>query len=102
MYFQHLHKTYATAGGFVTLDLARMIGLIAGILTTASLFPQLIKTIRTRSSKDLSLVMLFMFWIGIICWLIYGIMVREWPIIFANSITLVMASVLVACKLKYR
>ncbi|MBN2037852.1 MAG: SemiSWEET transporter [Chitinispirillaceae bacterium] len=86
----------------MTIDLARMIGLVAGLLTTASLLPQLVKTIRTRSAKDLSLIMLFMFWAGIICWLTYGIMVKEWPVIFANSITLVMASLLLACKRKFR
>lgn len=79
-----------------------MIGLVAGILTTSSLLPQLLKTIKTRSSGDLSLVMLLMFWIGIVCWLVYGMMVNEWPIIASNSVTLVMVSILVICKIRYQ
>ncbi|MBN1129642.1 MAG: SemiSWEET transporter [Chitinispirillaceae bacterium] len=86
----------------MTFDTARMIGLVAGILTTSSLLPQLLKTIKTRSSGDLSLVMLLMFWIGIVCWLVYGMMVNEWPIIASNSVTLVMVSILVICKIRYQ
>jgi MtN3 and saliva related transmembrane protein len=86
----------------VTIDLARIIGLVAGMLTTASLVPQLVKTIKTKSAGDLSLVMLMLFWVGIGCWLTYGLMVNEWPIIAANCITLVMCSILVICKIRYR
>jgi MtN3 and saliva related transmembrane protein len=99
MYF--LTFFYPTLGGLVTLDTARIIGLIAGILTTASLLPQLLRTLKTKSAKDLSLGMLSLFVSGILCWLAYGIMVHEWPIIFANSITLVMASILLICKIRF-
>jgi MtN3 and saliva related transmembrane protein len=85
----------------VTIDTPRIIGLIAGILTTSSLLPQLIRTIKTKSAKDLSLGMFLFFVLGIACWLIYGIMVGEWPIIAANIITLVMAVILLVCKIKF-
>lgn len=85
----------------MTIDTPRIIGLIAGILTTASLLPQLIRTIKTKSAKDLSLGMFLFFVLGIICWLTYGIMVQEWPIIAANIITLIMAVILLVCKIKY-
>lgn len=84
------------------IDTARCIGLVAGILTTTSLLPQLIKTIKTRSAGDLSLIMLLLFWTGVVFWLTYGFLVNEWPIIAANSITLVIVSVLVICKILFR
>jgi MtN3 and saliva related transmembrane protein len=86
----------------VTIDTARIIGLIAGLLTTSSLLPQLVRTIKTKSAHDLSLVMYLLFVLGIVGWLIYGIMVKEWPIILANAVTFVMASALIICKIKYR
>jgi MtN3 and saliva related transmembrane protein len=85
----------------VTLDTPRIIGLIAGILTTSSLLPQLIRTLKTKSAKDLSLGMFLFFVLGVVCWLIYGIMVGEWPIIAANVITLVMGMILLVCKIKF-
>jgi MtN3 and saliva related transmembrane protein len=85
----------------VTLDTPRIIGLLAGILTTSSLLPQLIRTLKTKSAKDLSLGMFLLFVLGIVCWLTDGIMVGEWPIIAANVITLVMAVILLVCKIKF-
>ncbi|WP_370086141.1 SemiSWEET transporter [Ekhidna sp.] len=77
------------------------IGFIAAFLTTASFAPQAIKTIRTRNTESISLVMYVIFNIGIICWLIYGIFHDDLPIILANSITLLLTSTILAMKLKY-
>ena len=85
----------------MTIDTPRIIGLVAGILTTSSLLPQLIRTLKTKSAKDLSLGMFLFFVLGIVCWLTYGIMVGEWPIIVANAITLVMGVILLVCKIRF-
>jgi MtN3 and saliva related transmembrane protein len=84
------------------MDLQQIIGLAAGTLTTVSFLPQLIRTVKTRSSRDLSLGMVCFFLVGIILWLTYGIMARAWPIIFANAVTLVLASVLLVFIIRYR
>ena len=78
-----------------------IIGYAAGFLTTLSFLPQLLKTLRTRSTKDISLGMFLIFVIGISLWLLYGIMLKETPIIIANSATLILAVPILLMKLKY-
>jgi len=66
-----------------------IIGLIAGIFTTISSIPQAIKTIKTRSTEDLSLGMYLILTLGLFLWLIYGILKRDMPIILANLFSLI-------------
>lgn len=84
------------------MNAIQVLGLVAGSLTTAAFFPQVIKTWKSRSAKDLSLGMFSMFCLGVILWLIYGIMVRDIPVIAANLITLLLASTLLFFKLRFR
>jgi MtN3 and saliva related transmembrane protein len=70
-------------------------------LTTISFLPQVIKAHKTRETKDLSLVMYLLFSIGLVLWTAYGIMLRESPIIAANSVTLIMCLYIVYLKVKY-
>jgi MtN3 and saliva related transmembrane protein len=84
------------------MELQQIIGLTAGAFTTLSFLPQVIHTVKTKSSRDLSLGMVCFFVIGIIMWLIYGIMARAWPIILSNAVTFVLASVLFVFIIRYR
>jgi MtN3 and saliva related transmembrane protein len=84
------------------MELKTVVGLLGGSLTTISLIPQVVKTWKTRSTKDLSLGMLSIFTAGILLWLFYGILLREVPIILANSATLVMAAILLGFKIRYK
>jgi len=84
------------------MDIQQIIGLTAGAFTTVSFLPQVIRTVKTRSSRDLSLGMIAFFLVGIVLWLIYGIMVRAWPIILTNAITIVLALVLLVFIIRYR
>jgi MtN3 and saliva related transmembrane protein len=79
-----------------------MLGLVAGSLTTAAFLPQVLKTWKTRSAKDLSLGMFSLFCLGVALWLVYGIMVNDVPVIAANLITLMLASTLLFFKLRWR
>ena len=76
-----------------------IIGIIAGVLTTSSFIPQIIKIVKTRQVKDLSLLMFIFFTAGIFLWLIYGILIEEMPIILANSIGLVFCSYILYAKI---
>jgi MtN3 and saliva related transmembrane protein len=78
-----------------------IIGYTAGFLTTAALLPQLLKTWKTKSAKDLSLGMLWIFNLGVIFWLTYGILSADKPLILWNTITMFMASLILIMKLKY-
>ncbi|HYF67391.1 MAG TPA: SemiSWEET transporter [Ohtaekwangia sp.] len=84
------------------MDTIKILGLIAGFLTTASFLPQVIKTWKTRSAKDLSLGMFSLFCLGVALWLVYGFMVNDIPVIAANLITLMLASTLLFFKLRWK
>ena len=77
----------------------QLVGFVAGTLTTLAYVPQVIRTWRTRSAKDLSLGMLLALSAGVGLWLVYGVALGAWPIIIANGVTLVLALVLVGFKL---
>jgi MtN3 and saliva related transmembrane protein len=84
------------------MDLQQIIGLSAGALTTVSFIPQVIRTAKSRSSRDLSLGMVILFLAGIVLWLSYGIMAHAWPIILTNAATLVLALILLFFMLRNR
>lgn len=77
------------------------IGFVAGTLTTISFIPQVLKTWKDKSAKDISLTMFLLFSIGILLWLIYGLGKNELPIIVPNFVTLVLASTILGFKFKY-
>ncbi len=82
---------------FITL-----LGFAAGTLTTVSFVPQVHKAWRSKRCDDLSLTMLVAFGMGVVLWLIYGLMLRVSPIIVANAVTLALILWLLYLKLKYR
>ena len=66
------------------MDDKQLIGLIAGILTGVSLLPQLIKTIREKEAKSISLGMLMVLICGNSMWIYYGVLREDIPIIATN------------------
>jgi MtN3 and saliva related transmembrane protein len=77
------------------------IGLLAAACTTLSFLPQLIKIIRTKHTKDISLMMYLILGAGLFLWFIYGLLLRDLPIIIANGITFVLALSVVILRVKY-
>ena len=83
------------------MDMTTLIGFLAGGLTTASFLPQVVKTARTRSARDLSAVMLLAFLAGLALWTWYGIQVGSPPIIAANAATIGLVAAILGMKLKF-
>lgn len=79
----------------------QILGFVAAILTTVCWLPQALKTLRTKDTKSLSLVTQSVFAAGVGLWLVYGILVGNAPIIFANSVTFVLVVLILAMKLRY-
>ena len=79
---------------------ANIIGVIAGVLTTISFLPQAIKIYRTRHTRDLSLPMYIVLFIGVFLWLCYGVMVHSYPIIIANAVTMAIDLYILIMKVK--
>jgi len=78
-----------------------IIGIIAGICTTISFIPQIIKILKTRHVRDISLCMFAILTAGIFLWLVYGIFLRQFPIILANSVSLILCLFILAAKVMY-
>lgn len=83
-------------------DYSDLLGYIAGALTTIALVPQVWRTWRTRDVSGISLRMYSTFTLGVAIWLAYGIVLRETPMILANSVSLVLACIVLGLKLRYR
>ena len=79
-----------------------VIGSVAAVLTTASFVPQAWQTFKTRDVTGLSLGMYSVFTVGVALWLVFGILMQSWPLMIANGITLLLASAILAMKLRYR
>lgn len=75
---------------------------IAAVCTTASFLPQVFKIYRTRHTKDLSLPMYVVFSVGVLLWACYGVVTRSWPMIIANSVTLLLSLYILTMKMKYK
>ena len=77
------------------------LGYIAATLTTVAFVPQVWRTLRTRDTRALSLGMYLIFTVGIAFWLGYGLVLGSWPIILSNSLTLVLAGIILVLKLHH-
>jgi MtN3 and saliva related transmembrane protein len=79
-----------------------IIGYIAGFLTTLSFVPQVLRAYRTRHCEDLSWAWLFVFQTGLGLWFLYGVILRNWPMILSNSITMSLCFGLMFMKSRYK
>lgn len=66
-----------------------VIGLTAGFLTSVAALPQLVRTLKTRQVRDISLGQPLLLSIGIFLWLIYGVLQHDLPLVIANIIPLI-------------
>jgi len=80
--------------------MADFIGLVAAFLTTLSFLPQTLMVLRSGQTAGISLTMYAMFTIGVAGWLIFGVMQSSIPIVLANGVTLVLASVILSMKVR--
>ena len=85
----------------MALNTTDLIGYIAMSLTTAAFAPQAWHTLKTRDVSGISLAMYASFTLGVFLWLIYGLLRGDWPIIVGNSITLLLALLILVLKLRY-
>ena len=78
-----------------------LVSAIAATLTTVAFLPQAIHIIRFRETRAISLLMYVAFAGGVAFWLLFGLMIWNWPMIVANIITLGLALAIIAMKLRY-
>ncbi len=84
------------------LDGITLLGMAAATLTTIAFLPQVIKSWRTRSTRDVSLGMFLTRTLGILLWLAYGTLISDLPLIAANAVTLALAVTMLYLKFRYK
>ena len=80
----------------------KYIGFFAAFCTTIAFLPQAIKVYKSKSTKDISLSMFLIFTIGVLSWLIYGLIISDLPVILANAITLILSSIILFYKIRFK
>jgi MtN3 and saliva related transmembrane protein len=81
--------------------MAQLIGIVAATLTALAFLPQVVKAWRTKSTSDLSMATLLAQSSGLALWIVYGVSLRSMPVIFGNTVTLVLMLLLLGLKLVY-
>jgi MtN3 and saliva related transmembrane protein len=84
------------------MNWTQIIGLAAGVLTSTSLVPQVVKTIKEKKAEDVSLLMLVVLGMGIALWIVYGVKKNDLPIIATNAFSLLVNITMVILGMKYK
>lgn len=79
-----------------------IIGIGAGICTSVSLLPQLIKLIREKKAENISLISFVVLLVGLGGWIVYGVMKEDMPIIFTNCFSFVVNLLVIIFSIKYK
>jgi len=79
-----------------------LLGLVAGFLTSVASLPQVIKTWKSRHTRDLSIWPPALLSAGVALWLLYGILIEDTPLILANITPLICNLILLAMKIRFR
>jgi MtN3 and saliva related transmembrane protein len=82
------------------MDYIDIIGLAAAAMGGVSLFPQVLKVLKTKSTKDISRETILILATSIFLWLIYGVLLKNFPIILANSFGLIQALIILFFKIR--
>ena len=79
-----------------------ILGLVAGGITSVAMLPQLIKVLKEKDVKDLSLLMIVVLITGLSLWDWYGFMKDELPIILSNAFAVLVNIALLISYFKFR
>ncbi len=79
-----------------------LIGIIAGICTSTAVIAQIYKSLKTKTVDDVSPIMFTVLVIGIGLWVVYGIIIKDFPIILTNSLALLLHFFMCLLIMKYR
>lgn len=79
-----------------------ILGIVAGILTSVAMLPQLIKVLKEKNVEDISWLMSAILITGLSLWVWFGILKEEWSIILSNGFAVLVNVVLLVFLFKYR
>jgi MtN3 and saliva related transmembrane protein len=81
--------------------LIHYLGYFAGLLTVCAFLPQVIRTWRTRQTRDLSLGMFALLSTASTLWIVYGALTADWPVVATNAGMVALNGALAVAKLRY-
>jgi MtN3 and saliva related transmembrane protein len=79
-----------------------LLGYVAGTISSLTFLPQVIKTWKSKSAKDISIWMFTFATLSVIMWLVYGILTNNGPVIYTNAAVLVLSLTMVYFKIRYK
>ena len=94
------NKCYNYSWALPTI-IVTLIGIMATVFAVSSSIPQIIKSIKTRKTDDVSIWLVIVLIIGLSLWVVYGIGINDLVIIIANSIAVCINTILLLLKIKY-
>lgn len=78
-----------------------ILGYSAGILTLFNMLPQVIKTYKSKSAKDVSFLMVISYALSMLLWVAYAYFINSVPIIITNGIAFVISFIQLVLMAKY-
>lgn len=84
------------------MQLTPYVGYLAGALTVVSMVPQVLRTWRTRQTKDLSVRTFLLLMTAGVLWLTYGFLASDWPVIVTNAGMVMLNGAILGAKLIYK
>jgi MtN3 and saliva related transmembrane protein len=76
-------------------------GYIGGFITVSAFVPQVIRTWRTRETRDLSMGMFGLLVTASSLWIAYGVVIHDWSVILTNVGMVALNGALAVAKLKF-
>lgn len=83
------------------INFIEILGYISATLTTIAFLPQILKTLKTKSAKDVSMGMFVLFMSGVLLWTLYGFLTKSKPVFLANIVIFCLALTQIILKIKY-
>lgn len=85
----------------VKFNWVTVLGVAAAVCTTTSFVPQMVKTLRSRHTGDISLLMYIVLTAGLFLWMVYGFLRKDLPLIAANSVSFTFAAAILLLKIRH-
>jgi len=79
-----------------------ILGIVAGICTSSSILPQIIKTLKKKKAEEVSIFMFIVLMTGNALWIYYGFVKSDIAIISTNFFALALNIVMIVLKSRYR
>lgn len=84
----------------MSIDPVELLGFVAGACSTLAFVPQVLRVWKTRSARDISYGMYFIFLSGNVLWFAYGVSTHAIPLIVCNVVTILLSAAVVVMKVR--